>query len=57
MIKIEDGKVEISDSCGCLFCDLGSKPQLFDGKPAHIQADYRVFLCTKDTDLSTKRMQ
>jgi hypothetical protein len=41
--------VMVTDSCGCVFCDIGLEPQnTIDGKPVHYMSDkpndYR--LCT-----------
>lgn len=37
----------IIDSCGCVFCDLGSIPRDYNGKPAHFQRDHTIVFCTK----------
>ncbi len=50
----DEGKVQIEDSCGCIFCDIGAKPELFEGKAAHRHGS-ALMLCTKDGDQSSKR--
>lgn len=34
-------------SSGCIFCDLGATPELFQGVPSHIQRDHNVIVCTR----------
>lgn len=44
-------KVEIVESCGCVFCDLGLEPEdLREGRPAHIHRDKGIgySICTND---------
>jgi hypothetical protein len=46
--------VEIEDSCGCILCDLGSEPEMRDGRPMHLNRNCLAMHCTRDESETAK---